>query len=51
MKRRGFRTSKLLPVYTDEMLYNNAKCGFVYDLYEKIFAADPNHQHDARARQ
>ena len=23
------------------MLYNNAKAGFVYDLYEKVFANDP----------
>lgn len=37
--------------FTDSMLYNNAKAWFVYDLYEKIFAADPDHEHDPRPRQ
>lgn len=32
--------------FTDVMLYNNAKSRFIYDLYERIFAADPNHPHD-----
>jgi GrpB-like predicted nucleotidyltransferase (UPF0157 family) len=36
--------------FTDSMLYNNAKAWFVYDLYEKIFAADPEHEHDPRPR-
>jgi GrpB-like predicted nucleotidyltransferase (UPF0157 family) len=36
--------------YTDGMLYNNAKSGFVYDLYERIFAADPDHEHDPHPR-
>jgi GrpB-like predicted nucleotidyltransferase (UPF0157 family) len=39
--RRGF---------TDVMLYNNAKSAYVYDLYEKIFAADPAHLHDPHPR-
>ena len=37
--------------FTDEMLYNNAKAGFVYDLYEKVFAGDPEQPHDPHPRQ
>ncbi len=36
--------------FTDGMLYNNAKSALVYDLYEKIFAADPDHAHDPHPR-
>jgi GrpB-like predicted nucleotidyltransferase (UPF0157 family) len=36
--------------FTDSMLYNNAKAWFVYDLYEKVFAADPEHEHDPHPR-
>ena len=36
--------------YTDGMHYNNAKAAFVYDLYERIFVADPEHRHDPRPR-
>lgn len=36
--------------FTDAMLYNNAKAGFVYDLYETIFAADPEHDHEPQGR-
>lgn len=36
--------------FTDAMLYNNAKAEVVYDLYERIFAADPAHEHDPRPR-
>jgi GrpB-like predicted nucleotidyltransferase (UPF0157 family) len=36
--------------FTDGMHYNNAKAGMVYDLYERIFAADPDHPHDPRPR-
>lgn len=36
--------------FTDSMLYNNAKAWIVYDLYEKIFAADPAHEHDPQPR-
>lgn len=36
--------------FTDVMQYNNAKAGFVYDLYERIFAADAEHSHDPRPR-
>ena len=28
--------------FTDVMDYNNAKGGFIYDIYERIFAADPS---------
>ena len=38
---RGFR---------DGMDYNNHKAAFVYDLYERVFAADPRHEHDPRPR-
>ncbi len=34
----------------DSMLYNNAKAGLVYDVYERIFAADPEHAHRPRPR-
>jgi GrpB-like predicted nucleotidyltransferase (UPF0157 family) len=37
--------------FTDAMLYNNAKAWFVYDLYEKVFASDPQHQHDPQRRE
>jgi len=36
--------------FTDGMAYNNAKAGFVYDLYEKIFTADPAHAHTPQPR-
>lgn len=36
--------------FTDSMLYNNAKAGFVYDLYEKVFANDPESGHDPHPR-
>lgn len=36
--------------FTDAMLYNNEKAWFIYDLYEKIFAADPEHAHDPHLR-
>jgi len=36
--------------FTDAMLYNNAKAAKVYDLYERIFAADPAHPHDPQPR-
>jgi len=36
--------------FTDQMLYNNEKAWVVYDLYEKIFAADPEHEHDPHPR-
>lgn len=34
----------------DAMVYNNLKAAFVYDLYERIFAADPAHAHDPHPR-
>lgn len=36
--------------FTDEMHYNNAKSGLIYDIYERIFAADPAHPHTPRPR-
>ena len=36
--------------FTDPMLYNNEKAWFVYDLYEKVFAGDPEHKHDPHPR-
>jgi GrpB-like predicted nucleotidyltransferase (UPF0157 family) len=34
----------------DAMAYNNLKAAFVYDLYERIFAADPAYPHDPHPR-
>ncbi|MDO9457529.1 GrpB family protein [Nocardioides sp.] len=36
--------------HSDSMHYNNEKAWVVYDLYEKIFAADPAHAHDPQPR-
>ena len=36
--------------FTDAMDYNNHKAAVVYDLYEKAFADDPDHEHDPRPR-
>jgi GrpB-like predicted nucleotidyltransferase (UPF0157 family) len=36
--------------FTDGMHYNNAKAWIVYDIYERIFAADPEHPHDPQPR-
>ena len=36
--------------HTDGMHYNNAKAWVVYDIYERIFAADPTYAHDPRPR-
>lgn len=36
--------------FVNGMLYSNAKAWFVYDLYESIFAADPDHPHDPHPR-
>lgn len=36
--------------YDDAMHYNNAKAAFVYDLYEKVFAGDPAHEHTPQPR-
>jgi GrpB-like predicted nucleotidyltransferase (UPF0157 family) len=36
--------------FSDAMLYNNEKAWVVYDLYEKVFAADPDHHHDPQPR-
>ena len=36
--------------FTDQMLYNNDEAWFVYDLYEEVFMADPDHEHDPHLR-
>jgi GrpB-like predicted nucleotidyltransferase (UPF0157 family) len=36
--------------FTDVMVYNNAKGGLIYDIYERIFAADPAHPHTPHPR-
>lgn len=36
--------------FTHSMDYNNHKAALVYDIYEKAFAADPEHQHDPQPR-
>ena len=42
---------RLLASQPREMVhYSNAKAGLIYDIYERIFAADPEHPHDPRPR-
>lgn len=36
--------------FSEGMHYNNHKGGVVYDIYERIFAADPAHSHDPHPR-
>ncbi|GAB2760390.1 GrpB family protein [Nocardioides salsibiostraticola] len=36
--------------HTDVMAYNNAKGAMIYDLYERIFTADPEHLHEGVRR-
>lgn len=36
--------------FTDVMHYNNAKGGLIYDIYERIFTADPAHPHTPQPR-
>ncbi len=36
--------------FTDGMAYNNHKAALVYDIYERIFSADPAHPHTPRPR-
>ncbi len=36
--------------FTDAMHYNNHKAALIYDIYERIFAADPDHPHTPRPR-
>ena len=36
--------------FTDAMQYNNAKAGLIYDIYERIFTADPDHPHSPHPR-
>lgn len=36
--------------FTNGMDYNNHKAELVYDIYERIFAADPEHPHEPRPR-
>ena len=46
------RSSAISPAqgFTDAMQYNNAKAGLIYDIYERIFAADPDHPHSPHPR-
>ena len=37
--------------HTDVMAYNNAKGATIYDLYERIFTADPAHPHEGVRRE
>jgi GrpB-like predicted nucleotidyltransferase (UPF0157 family) len=34
----------------DVTSYNNAKAGLIYEIYERVFAADPQHHHDPQPR-
>ena len=36
--------------FADAMDYNNHKAALVYDIYERILAADPAHEHDPQPR-
>lgn len=36
--------------FDDVMDYNNHKAALIYDIYERIFAADPEHVHDPQPR-
>jgi GrpB-like predicted nucleotidyltransferase (UPF0157 family) len=36
--------------FADVMDYNNHKAALVYDIYERIFLADPEHPHDPQGR-
>lgn len=36
--------------FTDAMQYNNAKAGLIYDIYDRIFVADPDHSHSWHPR-
>ena len=36
--------------FAEVMDYNNHKAALVYDIYEKAFAADPEHEHDPQPR-
>jgi GrpB-like predicted nucleotidyltransferase (UPF0157 family) len=36
--------------FADAMDYNHHKAALVYDIYEKVFAADPAYEHDPRPR-
>jgi GrpB-like predicted nucleotidyltransferase (UPF0157 family) len=36
--------------FADVTSYNNAKAGLIYEIYERIFAADSQHHHDPQPR-
>jgi GrpB-like predicted nucleotidyltransferase (UPF0157 family) len=36
--------------FSDVMHYNNAKASLIYDIYERIFLADPANEHDPHPR-
>ena len=37
--------------FTDPLDYNNHKAALIYDIYERIYAADPEHRHDPAPRE
>ena len=51
LDRARYAEAKLTAAESDgSKRYNDLKAAVVYDLYERIFAADPEHHHDAQPR-
>ena len=49
--RQAYADAKAKAVHAEGgVRYNDAKASVVYDIYERAFAADPRHAHDARPR-
>ncbi|KQO60400.1 hypothetical protein ASF23_14405 [Curtobacterium sp. Leaf261] len=49
--RQAYADAKAQAVSADKgVRYNDAKAAVVYDIYERTFASDPNHSHDAHPR-
>jgi GrpB-like predicted nucleotidyltransferase (UPF0157 family) len=46
----NLKRSLALQEFSDVMHYNNAKASLIYDIYERIFLADPANEHDPRPR-
>ncbi|GAB3264038.1 GrpB family protein [Nocardioides dilutus] len=47
----GLKASLAAQGFERVMDYNNHKAAMVYDIYEKAFAADPEHDHDPQPRE